>query len=155
MNKKEITDNESLEICGGEKDKETPETWSVYTSQSALGKANCFSKLFFFWAFTFVKRAKTEQMSVRDFGGIRPSEHSDRKFKIFERIYKEQQKKSVLGAAVKAFRKELGLVFFLMFMETLLSYMSPFLVHMMIEFVEDPDGETWYGMKLLAILVSS
>jgi len=34
------------------------DNWSVYTSDSVLGRASWFSKLLFVWTFKFVKRAK-------------------------------------------------------------------------------------------------
>ena len=43
----------------------------IYTKPSEIEEASFWNKLFFDWTLQFTKRAKKEQLSIDDFGGLR------------------------------------------------------------------------------------
>ena len=94
-------------------------------------------------------------MSVDDFGGLRKSDQVETKFSTLLEIYNKQKKKSLLTAIAKAFKGEYCLAFLICVVAAGLSYVSPFLVHMIIEFIQSERTDTMYGMKLVAALVST
>jgi len=60
-----------------------------------------------------------------------------------------------LLAVLQAFKGEYALAGLIMLIASALSYVAPFLVHMILDFLEAPEQEDWKGAKYLAWLVGS
>jgi len=94
-------------------------------------------------------------MSIDDFGGLRNCDQVETKFSTLLKIYSNQKKKSLLTAIAKAFKGEYCLAFLICVVGAGASYVSPFLVHMIIDFIESGNEDTIYGIKLVAVLVAT
>jgi len=60
---------------------------NVYYKPSVHGKAGWWDTIFFSWGFQFIKRAKTEQLSIDDFGGLEEGMHVKRTYSRLKYTY--------------------------------------------------------------------
>ena len=69
--------------------------------------------------------------------------------------YENQKTRSLLKAIFWAFRPEYGTSIFLALLSSVFNYAAPFLIKLLIEFIQSDDEDNEWGYKLLAILVGS
>jgi hypothetical protein len=97
----------------------------------------------FTWAFTYVKRAKKEQMSIDDYGGLRQCDCIEPKFEVLKKIYysKPKEKRSLIKSILLAFKWQYLTAFTFCMVAALFSYISPFVVKEIIDFLEGKSVE--------------
>jgi ABC-type multidrug transport system fused ATPase/permease subunit len=99
-------------------------------------------------------------MSIDDFGGLRLKDRVEPKFAKLESIYYGQpkEKRSLIKSIIRAYKWEYLTAFFFCMIAASISYISPFIVQKIINFLEgktEHGDDLYYCWKLLGILVGS
>ena len=98
-------------------------------------------------------------MSIDDFGGLRQSDCIEPKFEVLKRIYyrKPKEKRSLIKSIISAYKWQYFIAFTFCMIAAIFSYISPFIVKMIIDFLEgkDPGEDNTYCYKLMGLLVGS
>ena len=87
-------------------------------------------------------------MSIDDLGGLRKSDCIEPKYIVFQRIYqrKPKEKRSLIISILLAYKCEYLVAFTFSMIAGIFSYISPFIVKMIIEFLqgENPEKDNIY-----------
>lgn len=113
-------------------------------------KAGCCSKIFFQWAYFFIKRAKKgKNMSIKDYGSLPDQHRVEPKIKLFEESYRTAKRPSLIWSLLTIFKADFIWVFVLTLTLSALNIASPVLVNLIMRFLEDKDpddlNDTLYG----------
>lgn len=78
-------------------------------------------------------------MSIDDFGGLRTSDSIEPKFEVLKKIYysKPKEKRSLIKSIISAYKWQYLIAFTFCMIAALFSYISPFIVKEIIDFLED------------------
>lgn len=77
------------------------------------------------------------------------------KLKLLEVNYAQNKGKSLLKAVLYTFKKEFAVAFGSCLVGTMLSFLSPFIINMIITFLESKNPDSIYGFQLLGILIAT
>lgn len=99
-------------------------------------------------------------MSIDDLGGLRQQDCIEPKFIVLQRIFysKPKEKRSLIISILLAYKWEYLIAFTFCMVGAMFSYISPFIVQMIIEFLQGKAGpglDNTYCYKLMGILVGS
>ena len=128
---------------------------NVYDQPSVHGEAGWWDTFFFSWPFKIIQRAKYEQLSIDDFGGLEEGMRVKNTYDRLKYTYESQKTRNLLKAIFWAFRPEYGHAIFLALLSAIFNYAAPFLIKLLIEFIQSDAKGNELGYKLLALLVGS
>jgi ABC-type multidrug transport system fused ATPase/permease subunit len=98
-------------------------------------------------------------LGIDDFEGLRDSDSIEPKFEVLKRIFfsKPKNRRSLILSIFVAYKWEYLIAFFFCMVAALFSYISPFVVQMIINFLQGkvPDADNTYCFKLMGVLIGS
>ncbi|CDW87468.1 abc transporter [Stylonychia lemnae] len=129
----------------------------LFKGNIAIESTGVFGKIFFNWCFPFVQAATNEGLKLEQLGDLRDKDqinNQEKKIRNSWEYYKQtKSKNSLIRAVFYAYRWEYGFAFALNLIGGSCEFASPFLINLIIGFIEEPGQETYWGALYVAALV--
>jgi hypothetical protein len=132
----------------------------LFADRNAFDEAGLLSKLFFNWTEPILGFAKDNQLEIKQLGKVRHADSVEVQIAKLEAAWERQKMQrnnehALSKAVFGAFKWEFYFATFWNFVITILQLCVPFLLKMIIEFIQVQDPDTTYGVMLLSSLMVS
>ena len=133
----------------------TVEETAIYTQDSCFENSSIWSKLTYNWVYPIMEKAGKQTLSIEDFKGLRESKRVQKSAENLSYWYDKLERKSLIKSIIKSFGREYITLLSWTFVQQSMTYVAPYLVYKIINWIQSDDQDTFHGLQLLSLFVGT